>query len=161
MYVGLTVAQTILLMLAGMNLYDALTHTFGTLATGGFSPRNASVAAFDSLAVEIIIVVFMVLAGTNFGLYFAMLHHDWRAPFKNTEWKVYILILVVASTLITANLMGAQVDAGLDPPPPAAPDYSLGEAARHATFLTVSLMTTTGFGTENFDTGPISRVCCS
>lgn len=153
-YVGLTVVQTVLLMAVGMNLYDALTHTFGTLATGGFSPRAASVAAFDSVAVELIIIVFMVLAGTNFGLFFAMLHNDWLAPLKNTEWKAYILILAVASTLITINLMGVQGHVAADSASPPPPDYSLGEAARHATFLTVSLMTTTGFGTEDFDQWP-------
>lgn len=154
MYVGLTAVQTALLMLAGMNLYDALTHTFGTLATGGFSPRADSIAAFDSLAVEVIIIVFMVLAGTNFGLYFAMLHHDWMAPFKNTEWKAYILILAIASVLITINLMGVQGRVAVDTAAPPPPEYRLGEAARHATFLTVSLMTTTGYGTEDFNQWP-------
>ena len=153
-YVGLTVVQTVLLMAAGMNLYDALTHTFGTLATGGFSPYANSVAAFDSVAVEAIIIVFMVLAGTNFGLYFAMLHHDWLAPLKNTEWKAYILILAVASALITVNLMGVQGQVAADTSAPPSPDYSLGEAVRHATFLTVSIMTTTGYGTEDFDQWP-------
>lgn len=153
-YLGLTVVQTILLMLAGMNLFDALTHTFGTLATGGFSTRGASIAAFDSVTIEVIIMVFMFLAATNFSLYFAMLHNDWMAPFKNTEWKAYLLILAVASLLIVINLMGVQGNAGLNPPPPDGPDYTLGQAIRHSTFLTISLMTTTGFGTENFDTWP-------
>jgi len=153
-YLGLTVVQTILLMIAGMSLFDALTHTFGTLATGGFSTRNASVAAFDSFAVEAIIIVFMVLAGTNFGLYFAMLHHDWLAPLKNTEWKAYILILGISATLITINLMGVQGAVDVDAQAPQTPDYSVTQAARHATFLTVSIMTTTGFGTEDFDQWP-------
>ncbi len=153
-YVGLTVVQTLLLMLAGMTFYDALTHTFGTLATGGFSTRNASIAAYDSLSIELVIILFMVLAGTNFGLFFAMLHGDWWAPLKNTEWKAYIGVLVLASVLITVNLMGVQGHIAEDEVGPPPPEYSLGEAARHASFLTVSIMTTTGFGTEDFNVWP-------
>lgn len=152
-YVGMTVLLTALLMATGMNLYDALTHTFGTLATGGFSTRNASVAAFDSVPVELIIIAFMALAGANFGLYFAMLRGDWWAPLKNTEFKAYILILVIVSSLITANLLGFQGSVGLDGPDPK-PSYAPLDAARHATFMTVSLMTTTGYGTEDFDQWP-------
>lgn len=153
-YVGLTVVQTVLLMIAGMDLYDALTHTFGTLATGGFSPKNASIAAFDSVSIEIIIILFMVLAGTNFGLFFAMLHRDWWAPLKNTEWRVYIGLLFLASLLITVNLMGVQGRIPIDNAASPGPEYSWGESVRHATFLTVSIMTTTGYGTENFDVWP-------
>ena len=68
-YLGLTVLETALLMIAGMDLFDALTHTFGTLATGGFSPKNASVGAYDSGFIDWIITVFMIMAGLNFGLY--------------------------------------------------------------------------------------------
>jgi trk system potassium uptake protein TrkH len=152
-YVGMTVLLTLLLLGAGMNLFDALTHTFSTLATGGFSTRNASIAAFDSVTIEIIIIVFMALAGANFGIYFAMLRGDWWAPLKNTEFKAYFLILALVSLMIMVNLLGFQGSVGLDAPQPA-PDYTPAEAARHATFLTVSLMTTTGFGTEDFDHWP-------
>ncbi len=152
-YLGMTVILTVLLMVAGMSLFDALTHTFSTLATGGFSTRNASIAAFDSVTIEIIIVVFMALAGANFGVYFAMLKGDWWAPLKNTEFKAYFLVLALVSIMITVNLLGFQGSVGLDGPEPL-PEYSPAEAARHATFLTVSLMTTTGFGTEDFDYWP-------
>jgi trk system potassium uptake protein TrkH len=152
-YVGMTVVLAVLLMLAGMSLFDALTHTFSTLATGGFSTRNASIAAFDSVTIEFIIVVFMALAGANFGVYFAMLKGDWWAPLKNTEFKAYFLILALVSIMITVNLLGFQGSIGLDAPEPL-PEYTPAEAARHATFLTVSLMTTTGFGTEDFDYWP-------
>ena len=78
-YVGLTIVQTAFLMFAGMDLHDALCHTFGTLATGGFSTRGLSVAHYDNYAVEAIIIVFMVIAGSNFALYFAMLRGRWKA----------------------------------------------------------------------------------
>ena len=68
-YLGLTILEAALLMLAGLGWFDALTHTFGTLATGGFSPRNASVGAFNSAFVDLVVTVFMVLAAVNFSLY--------------------------------------------------------------------------------------------
>ena len=152
-YVGMTVLLTVLLLGAGMNLFDALTHTFSTLATGGFSTHNASIAAFDSVTIESIIIVFMALAGANFGIYFAMLRGDWWAPLKNTEFKAYFLVLALVSLMIMINLLGFQGSVGLDAAQPT-PEYSPTEAARHATFMTVSLMTTTGFGTEDFDHWP-------
>ena len=153
-YLSFTVIQTVLLMVAGMNLFDALVPTFGTLATGGFSSRNESVAAYHSLPIELIIVVFMVLCGTNFGLYFAMLRGDRWALFKNTEWRVFITMLAVVILLVTFNLMGMQGHADIDPPAPETLQYSWGQALRHATFITTSLMTSTGFGTEDYDRWP-------
>ncbi len=157
-YFGLTVIQTLLLMFAGMSFYDALCHTFGTLATGGFSPRGASVAAFDSVAIDGIIIFFMVLAGTNFALFFAMLQGSWTALFKNTEWRVYIGILAVATLLITFNLIGVQGVASLpiqdDTPGLHAPHYTLPHALRVAAFQVVSITTTTGYGTDNFEIWP-------
>lgn len=153
-YLGLTVLQTLLLMWADMSFYDALCHTFGTLATGGFSTKQASVGFFDSILVESIIIFFMIIAGTNFGLFFIMLRGDWKAIFRDSEWRAYLLIMVAATVLITVNLMGVPGPAALDETDAAAPQYSLGEAVRHASFLVVSIMTTTGFGTENFEVWP-------
>ena len=155
-YLALTAAETLALMGAGMNLYEALCHTFGTLATGGFSTRQASIGAFDSLAVETIIIFFMICAGSNFTLYFAMLRGNWKAPWKDTEWRVYIAVIVLCTLLVTANLMGA----GGTPPGDAAEGYartvydSAGESLRHATFQVASIMTTTGYCTADFDTWP-------
>jgi trk system potassium uptake protein TrkH len=157
-YLALTVAQTVALWFAGMTLYEALCHTFGTLATGGFSTRKDSIAAFDSAAVEIIIIVFMVAAGTNFALYFGMLKGNWKALWKDTEWRVYIMLLVLCSLAATLNLTGVQgafagqdaVQAGGAPPN----HYSLGEGVRYGTFQVVSIMTTTGYCTDNFDSWP-------
>ncbi|HIJ65746.1 MAG TPA: TrkH family potassium uptake protein [Candidatus Hydrogenedentes bacterium] len=172
-YFGFTVAETLLLMLAGLNPYEALCQTFGTLATGGFSTRQESIAGFNNLAVDIVIIFFMVCAGGNFALYFAMLKGNLKAPWKDTEWRVYITILIVCVILVTFNLMGVEGTFRGDTPPegstqamqalahraalgaPAEPTkYGFGKALRYGSFQVVSIMTTTGFCTDNFDKWP-------
>lgn len=162
-YLGLTVVQTVALMLCGMNLYEALCHTFATLATGGFSTRAASVAAFDSVAVDMVILFFMICAGTNFVLFFAMLHGQWKTPFRDTEWRVYIALLAVGTLLVTVNLLGVEGGFSVgDEPLPAREKTGMGsfpEALRYASFQVVSIMTTTGFCTADFNAWPyFSRV---
>jgi len=151
-YVGLTVLQTALLMMAGMTLFDALCHTFGTLASGGFSPKQASVAHYDSITIEIIIMFFMVVAATNFGLYFAMFRSSWWAVLKDTEWRIFIAILFVAIAAITANLMGARFPGGVTSGEE--PVYGFATALRNASFIVISIMSTTGFGQDNYGNWP-------
>ncbi len=157
-YLGLTVLETVALMLCGMNLYDALCHTFGTLATGGFSTRAASVGGFDSVAVDTVIIFFMFCAGCNFALYFTMLRGDWKAPWKDTEWRVYLGILVICTLAITINLMGVEgVFPSGDKPLEAQAQEgygTFGKAFRYASFQVVSVMTTTGFCTGDFNMWP-------
>ena len=143
LYLLFTLAQTILLMLAGMNLYDALTHSFSTLSTGGFSPRNDSVAAFDSVAVEIIIVFFMIVAGANFSLYFGMRSRKGRNLFRDSEFRIYTAILSGASFVVAWNLIRT-----------GASDHP-GRAVLDAVFQVVSITTTTGFATADFDLWPV------
>lgn len=138
-YLIFTLSQTILLMLFGMDLFESLAHTFGTLATGGFSTRNTSISAFNSVGIEIILIVFMVLAGSNFSLHYQFSRVGWRAYLKNTEWCMYILVLVVASLLL-AGLLYFQGQ-----------NLSAGQALRDSSFTTVSIMTTTGFCTADYD----------
>lgn len=201
-YLGFTIAQTILLMFAGLNLYEALCQTFGTLATGGFSTEAASVAGFHSVAVDVIIIFFMVCAGTNFGLYFFLLRGNWKGFFRDTEWRIYVGIMAVATLLVTLNLMGVegkdykveqrslQEQAGKSVEVLTLSDGATGtverqsdgsvitsleqpdgstrvvktyesfpQALRYAAFQVVSIMTTTGFCTDNFDIWPnFSRV---
>lgn len=146
-YLGLTLIQTLALMAAGLNFYEAVTHTLSTLATGGFSTKQASIAGLENGTVEIIIIFFMICAGTNFALFFTMIRKDWKAPFKDMEWRVFIILLAIAITLISANLMfGVRWNAD--------ESYGFGEALRYSTFQTVSIMTTTGFGTADFDAWP-------
>jgi len=141
-YVGLTVAETGLLYLQGLSLFESLCHTFGTLATGGFSTRDASIGEFQSLPIELIIIAFMILAGTNFTLFYAGLKGRWRDWLRNTEWRTYLTLLVVA----TAVVWGCLVWQG--------PVKAVGTALRQAAFQVVAIMTTTGYGTADFDQWP-------
>ncbi|MDA0748628.1 MAG: TrkH family potassium uptake protein, partial [bacterium] len=141
-YVGFTVAQTVLLYVQGMTFYDALCHTFGTMATGGFSTKNASVGYYHHVGIDLTIIVFMILAGTNFGLYFRVMRGEWRALTDDPEWRFYIGLIGVAVALITVNLLWVGVY-----------EYA-GQALRYASFQVVSVMTTTGYGTADFDGWP-------
>ena len=140
-YIGMTILETILLLFGGMDLFDSLTHTFGTLATGGFSPKNASVGHYDSAYIDMVITVFMVLAGLNFGLYFRALTGNLQEIKRNTELKVYLVIFTVTTVLTAIPLIG-RVYAGW------------GESLRYASFQVASIITTTGFATADFDLWP-------
>ncbi len=143
-YLTISGLQAGLLMLAGMNLYDALTHTFSTMSTGGFSPYNKSVAAFENPLVHIIIIVFMVLAGTNFSLFFGMRHlKGWRYVWRDTEFRLYLAILGGTSLVLVFSLLSQGVY-----------DNS-GRALLDSVFQAVSITTTTGFATADFDTWPV------
>ncbi len=147
-YVALTAMQTLALMAVGLNFYEALTHTLSTVSSGGFSPKQASIAHYDSVAVEAIVIIFMGAAGTNFAIFFAMLRRDIYAPLKDPEWRTYVIILVVAMTIISLNLFfAAPAGSDLD-------STSVLHAVRVAAFQVVSIVTTTGFGTSNFDEWP-------
>jgi trk system potassium uptake protein TrkH len=142
-YLGFSVVEALLLWAQDMSLFDAQCHTFGTMATGGFSTRQASIGAFG-LGSQITIIVFMVFAGTNFSLYYQLLRGRPLAMFKDVEWRVYIGLLVAATAAVTINLMAQE--AGVY--------RKLGQALHAAVFQVVSIMTTTGYGTADFDTWP-------
>ncbi|MFP4579350.1 MAG: TrkH family potassium uptake protein [Candidatus Sumerlaeia bacterium] len=145
LYCAFTVIETAALMFCGMSLFDALCHTFGTLATGGFSTEGASVAAYDSLPVDIVIIFFMLVAGTNFSLYYAIMRGERKSIFRDREWRAYIGI-IAASVLVTTIMLVVYM-----------PEYSnIFRALRDAAFQVVSIMTTTGFATANFDTWPLT-----
>lgn len=145
LYLAFTAVQTVLLMLAGLDLYDALTHTFSTLSTGGFSPRNASVAAFDSPLVDIIIIVFMLLAGANFSLYYGLRHKTgWMGLLHDPELRIYMGLNFGVAMVIAWNLVANGV-------------YGEGQAARaflDSLFQVASILTTTGFATVDYDAWP-------
>jgi trk system potassium uptake protein TrkH len=146
-YLLLTAAQTLLLLACGLDLYDALTHTFSTLSTGGFSPRNASVAAFDSPWVHLVVIVFMVLAGGNFSLYYGLrLRGNWNL-LRDPEFRIYLLIMAGSSAVVVATLLAA----GTYPLHP--------RALLDAVFQVASIQTTTGFASADFETWPeLSRM---
>jgi trk system potassium uptake protein TrkH len=140
LYLLFTVVETLLLMIGGMSLYDALCHTFGTLATGGFSTKSASVGHFRSVPVELVIMFFMFLAATNFSLHFRFLRGERHAYLRDSEWRAYTGILFLSILFVWINLLASGTFS------------SLGEALRGASFQTVSIMTTTGFTTHDFNT---------
>lgn len=140
-YLGLTLAETLLLVLGRMNLFDALTHTFGTLATGGFSPKNRSVGHYSSKYIHIVITIFMMLAGTNFSLYYRLLSGRFREITRNTELRAYLGIFFVSSILIALVLRGRVYE-------------SFGKSLRYGSFQVASILTTTGFSTADFDAWP-------
>jgi len=148
-YLGLTALQTVALMVAGLSFYDALTHTLSTLSTGGFSTRQASIASFDSAAVEAIVLFFILCSGTSFVLLFVMLRKEWKAPFRDMEWRVYIGIFLIATGLVAANLMLADPGQG-----DASEPYRFGDALRYASFQVGTLLTGTGFTTSDFNAWP-------
>ncbi len=140
-YVILSLIETILLMFAGMDLFDALTHTFGTMATGGFSPKNTSVGYYNSAFVDIVITAFMVAAGVNFVLYFKLLTGRFRSIARDTEVKVYLAIFVAASLVVALDLHGTRFP-------------GFGISLRYASFQVASILTTTGYATDDFAAWP-------
>jgi trk system potassium uptake protein len=140
-YLSFTVIEFVLLLFGGMSWFDAALHTFGTVGTGGFSTRNASVGAFDSTYIDLVIAFFMILCGANFSLYFAMYKGKWRNVLKNEELRLYSLILFGATLLIGTNVfLTSNANAGI--------------SFRDALFNVSSIMSTTGYATTDFDKWP-------
>ena len=140
-YIVFTVVETILLKLAGMSWYDSLIHTFGSVGTGGFSNRNLSVGAYDNVYIDIIITAFTFLCGANFALYYQVFKGNIKSIFKDEEFRIYSLIVVVSAALISLNIYGAYYE-------------SIGQSVRHSAFQVVTIITTTGFSTADFNTWP-------
>ena len=154
-YLGLTVAEILSLKLCGMTWFDSICHTFATLATGGFSTLDSSIAGFQSSVIHVVIIVFMVLAGVNFSLYHALWQRRWRMVLRNSELRVYLGIMVLATVIITASLLHSTPDAGAIEGEPSSTAIVLRDAA----FQAVSVQTTTGFCTANFDQwGAVARI---
>ncbi|MCH2175119.1 MAG: TrkH family potassium uptake protein [Lentisphaeria bacterium] len=133
----------LLLLSSKMNIYDALNHAMATMATGGFSTKDASIASFDSAYVEWVIILFMFLAGANFALHVKALSGHPNSYIKDEEFKTYCILVTIAITFISINLISFNFF-----------DKSIGDSIRHATFAVLTCMTTTGFATANFDVWP-------
>lgn len=151
-YISLTIIQCILLMIFGMKFFDAICHAFATLASGGFSTRQMSIGAYNSLPIEIVTIFFMLCAGTNFGLFFLLYQKNFRAFIQNVEWKSYIFIWFSAIVLLTICVMGYHGVFSLDVNK--IEHYSFQKALRSVAFTVTSLMTDTGFTTEDYDLWP-------
>jgi len=155
-YAVFTALETMLLMLGGMSLFDAVCHSFATMATGGFSTRNTSVAAFQSAYVEWVVIAFMFLAGMNFLLHYRLIfRRDWSAVTGDREFRFYAAA-VAAAVVLTVTLLvargtgtgGAAAGAG----GALAPD--LPALVRAAVFQVLSITTTAGFATADYDAWP-------
>ena len=136
-YVGLTVGATLLFWVGGMTFYDAINHGLTTLATGGFSTKNASMAYYDSAFIQYTAVFFMFLAGTNFTLIYFGLHGRFRKILRSDEFKAYSLSLLTFSLILFASIYAQS-------------DISVEFAFRKALFQVVSLVTTTGFVSDDY-----------
>ncbi len=140
-YLALTLAGTLALLLAGMSLYDAVVHIFATVATGGFSPKTASIGFYDSVAIEAVIVVFMVLSGVSFSLYYLIYTRRRLDAVLDRELLTYLAIIAFAVFFVWGVLVfeGSYADSTL-------------QALRDSAFTVTSIVTTTGFVTADFDT---------
>ena len=141
-YLSFTVIETIALKIAGMDFIDALSHSLATLGTGGFSTRNDSIGSYNSVAIDVIITIFMFLSGVNFSLFYYLFTRKVNEIKENTELKVYVAIVLIFITIITCILI---------------PFYgSFAKSLRYSSFQVVSLMSTTGFSTADFLQWPSS-----
>ncbi len=142
-YMIFTCAEAILLLAGGMNLFDAVCHSFTTMATGGYSTKQASIAHWDSPYIQYVITFFMFLAGTNFTLSYFALHLRFDKVLKNEEFQYYVGFLVGFTVLVTLILNITE-------------DQSSEASFRNALFQVVSIITTTGFVTADYDVWPFS-----
>jgi len=140
-YVAMTVVQILLLMFGGMSLYDAVCHTFATMSTGGFSTKNASVEHYQSIYIDFIILIFMFMAGVNFSLYYKLLKGNARPFFRDPELRAYFYMTGSLIFLLFLDVSGTIYPNLLD-------------AFRYASFQVVSLITTTGFFTADYEKWP-------
>ena len=145
-YLGITVSSLVLLLLAGMPLFDAVNHAMSVSATGGFSIKNASIAAYDSPLVEIILTFFMIVASLHFGLIYASFATRSFKVLKNPITKFYLLTILVMGLLVAGNL----VFSGTIP--------NVWVALRHSFFSVVSCISTTGFGSTDTNVWPVFSI---
>jgi trk system potassium uptake protein TrkH len=139
-YCGLTTVLFLLYLAGGMDWFDALCHSFTTMASGGVSTKKTGLAYYRSPFIDIVTTVFMLLAGLNFNLYFRLLRGKFREVLSNTEGRAYLIIFLVAAVLITGTLL---------------PVYgSLGKALRYGTFQAASILSTTGNVIADYETWP-------
>ena len=142
-YAGMTGVLVLLLLLGGMNVFDAVTHAFGTLATGGFSPKAHSIGAYNSLYIESVITVFMLASGISFALQYRLwVRMEPKPMLRAPEVRVYLGLFASFAAVIAAYLFYV---GSYD---------SFGSALRASVFQTAAIITTTGYGTEDFNAWP-------
>jgi trk system potassium uptake protein TrkH len=135
-----------------MTWFDASNHALTTLATGGFSTQNASIGAYNSRVIDIITIVFMVLAGANFGLYYAAVRGKLKVIWSDVEFRFYLFLLTAGSIIVIFSLLGSGQP--LMSTTGVAQQLTVGDAVTQGVFEVVSQQTTTGYATADFDTWP-------
>jgi len=137
-YVLFSAIEAGLLMLGGMNLFEALCHTFGTMATGGYSTKNASIGAYNSAYIDSVVILFMIIAGTNFSVHYRFLKGDLKSYFKNKEFLFFISIIGITTLLIGLDTFINYY-------------HSFPKTLQKTLFQVVSILTTTGYSTADFE----------
>ena len=140
-YFSMTIIEIILLLLGGMPLYDSLIHAFSSAGTGGFSIYSDSIGHYNSLYIEMVAAVFIILFGVNFNLYYYLIVRKFSQVFRDEELRVYLGTILGATVLITINTLGNYESAG--------------QAARHSFFMVASTITSTGFATADITQWPV------
>ena len=141
-YVGLNLAETLLLTFGGMSIFDSLCHAFGTVSTSGYSPKNLSIGHYENAYFDWIIILFMFLGGMTFMLFYRIFKGDWASVFNNTEFRWYVGFLVFFCG-VTAWILWKESTYDTWP-----------DSLRYATFQVMSLLTTTGFTTADYEKWP-------
>ena len=139
-YLVLTLVEAVFLLCGGMSFYDAILHAFATAGTGGFSTRAASVGAYDSVYIDVVISTFMLLFGCNFNLFYLILLGQIKAVFKSEELRVFLVIIAASVLTIAVNIMGGV--------------GGFAQGLRYAYFQVTTIISTTGFATADFDKWP-------
>ncbi|MDD3580057.1 MAG: TrkH family potassium uptake protein [Desulfobacca sp.] len=140
-YLLFSLVEAVLLMFGGMSLFDALCHTFGTMATGGFSTKNASIAYYDSAYIQTVITIFMLIAGINFSLHFQLLRGKPLIMWRNPECRFFLGLFLIFGLITTISVYQANYP-------------SLGQAVQYASFQVASILTTTGYATADYELWP-------
>ena len=140
-YVSLTLLETVSLIVCGMSVFDAVTHSFATIATGGFSVKNLSIAYYNNIAVEAVVDIFMILSGIHFGLLFLVAGGKFKAILRSAVVRYYLGALFAGTVLVAVSIHGSVYEKWVD-------------AFRYASFQIISLGTSTGFATADSSVWP-------
>jgi trk system potassium uptake protein len=143
LYVLMTLLQVMFLLFGGMDLYDAVCHAFTTMSTGGFSTRSASIAAYNSSYIDWVIIVFMFIAGANFSLHYRALQGEWKVFWRNPEFRFYFAAVFLGTIFAAIGLLRS--------------GWTFSDAiGRHSAFQIVSILTTTGYATRDYNVWPLA-----
>ena len=140
-YALISLAETVLLLLGGMSLYDALCHTFTTMPTGGFSTKNASIAHYDSVYFDCVFIFFMLMAGINFSLHYKLLKGKPLVFWQDSECRFFLGTVLLLTVVVSFDVYGSVYE-------------TIGNALRYGAFQVVSIISTTGYATADYEKWP-------